>query len=222
MRDGKGAMNELIFFLQTFLLLGFAFGALKLGKGALVSWVCVQALIANLFVLKQITLFGLNVTASDAFAIGSLLGLNLLQEFYGREEAQKATWACFFLMVFFAAVSQLHLLYVPSAHDQSDAAFQTLLSPTPRLLLASLSVFFIVQQIDIRFFVFLKERLPGFSFAARSGIALAVSQFLDTFLFSFAGLYGIVASVLEIIVLSFAIKMIVIACCSSVFKLVKT
>ena len=40
--------------------------------------------------LKQITLFGLNATASDIFAIGSLLGLNLLREIYGITEAKKA------------------------------------------------------------------------------------------------------------------------------------
>src|ERR1700704_2652696 len=104
-------MNELIFFLQTILILGFALGAFKLGKEALIAWVAIQALIANLFVLKQITLFGLDVTASDAFAIGSLLGLNFLQEYFNREEANKATWICFFFMIFFVLVSQIHLFY---------------------------------------------------------------------------------------------------------------
>ena len=61
----------------------------------------VQALIANLFVLKQIHLFGMEVTASDGYAIGSLLGLNVLQEFYGKKEAKQATCICFFFMTFF-------------------------------------------------------------------------------------------------------------------------
>jgi uncharacterized integral membrane protein (TIGR00697 family) len=204
-------MNELIFFAQITVLLGFTLGAHKLGKEALVAWVCILAFIANLFVLKQITLFGLNVTASDAFAIGSLLGLNLIQEYYGRDDAQKTTWVCFFLMLFFALVAKLHLLYLPNSFDESQAAFMTLLNPALRLFIASLSVFFIVQQIDIRFFVFLKNRLPKVSFPIRAGIALTLSQFLDTVLFSFAGLYGIVESVTEIILFSFAIKMIVIS-----------
>lgn len=215
-------MNELVFFLQIAVLIVFALGAKRLGAGTLTAWVCVQALVANLFVLKQITLFGLEVTASDSYAIGSLLGLNFLQEHFGREEAQKATKACFFLMLFFAIVSQLHLLYVPSLHDETQAAFTTLLSPSPRLFAASLAVFWIVQQIDIRLFVFLKAKLPLASFAVRAGIALIISQFLDTFLFSFAGLYGLVASVAEIIVLSFFIKMIVVACCTTILKMAKT
>lgn len=203
-------MNELIFGLQILLIVGFSLGALRLGQGALTAWVAVQALIANLFVLKQITLFGFNVTASDAFIVGSLLGLNFLQEYFSKEEAIKATWICFFFMIFFTLVSQVHLWYQPSTHDTTQVAFSTILSQSPRLLIASMSVFFIVQQIDVRFFAFLKDKLPQVNFAWRTAIALVVSQFLDTVLFSFAGLYGIVESIVDIVFVSFAVKLIVI------------
>ncbi|MCE5317467.1 MAG: queuosine precursor transporter [Parachlamydia sp.] len=211
-------MNEILFFAQTLLILCFALGALKLGSSALTAWVAIQALIANLFVLKQITLFGFEVTASDAYAIGSLLGLNFLQEYFGREEARRATWICFFFMIFFTLVSQLHLLYQPSLADTSHPAFVAILSPAPRLLLASMSVFFLVQQFDIRFFAFLKDQLPQASFGLRTAIALVVSQFLDTLLFSFAGLYGIVSSMVDIIILSFVVKLVVIFCFTSLVR----
>lgn len=203
-------MNEILFFIQIILILSFALGALKLGKGALTAWVTVQALVANLFVLKQITLFGFNVTASDAYVIGSLLGLNFLQEFYDKESAQRATWICFFFMIFFAIISQLHLHFLPSAFDYTQPAFETILTPSFRLMVASLSVFFIVQQIDIRIFAFLKSNYPKISFALRTALTLIASQLLDTVLFSFAGLYGIVASILDVIAISFAIKLITI------------
>lgn len=203
-------MNEMIFFTQIFVIVVFSLGALKLGRGALNAWVAIQALIANLFVLKQITLLGFDVTASDAFAIGSLLGLNFLQEYFSKEEAKQATWICFFFMLFFAVVSQLHLFYQPSIYDTTQASFVQILSPSPRLLFASMSVFFVVQQIDIRFFAFLKNTFPTLGFATRAAIALVVSQFIDTFLFSFVGLYGMVVSVVDIILLSFAVKLVVI------------
>lgn len=215
------AMNELLFFIQVLLIITFALGALKLGNTALSAWVTVQALIANLFVLKQITLFGFDVTASDAFAIGSLLGLNFLQEYFGKDEANKATKLCFFFMVFLVLASQVHLLYQPSSYDTTQEAFLTILAPSPRLLLASMSVFFIVQQIDIRFFAFLKKHLPKRSFAFRTTIALILSQFLDTFLFSFAGLYGIVTSIIDIIFISFAVKLIVIFCITPLLRIAK-
>lgn len=215
-------MNEILFLTQILLIVGFALGAFKLGKEALIAWVAIQALIANLFVLKQVTLFGLDVTASDAFAIGSLLGLNFLQEYFSREEANRATWICFFFMTFFALVSQLHLFYQPSSYDTTQSAFEMILSQSPRLLIASMSVFFIVQQVDIRFFAFLRNTLPRASFALRAAIALVFSQFLDTVLFSFAGLYGIVASVADIILVSFLIKLIVIFFFTSFVRWAKT
>jgi len=214
-------MNEILFFTETLLVVGFAFWALRLGKAALTGWIAVQALIANLFVLKQITLFGFEVTASDVFVIGSLLGLNFLQEYFSKEDAAKATWICFFFMAFFTLVSQLHLLYVPSPFDTTHAAFESILSLSPRLLIASMSVFLIVQQVDIRFFAFLQNSMPGTSFAVRAGISLAVSQFLDTFLFSFAGLYGVVTSVFDIILLSYFIKLIVVFCFTACVRIAK-
>ena len=214
-------MNEALFIIQIFLIVGFALIAVKLGKEALIAWVAIQALIANLFVLKQITLFGLDVTASDAFAIGSLLGLNLIQEYFNKEEAAKTTWICFFFMLFFTLASQLHLLYHPSSFDTTQQAYFTILSPSPRLLIASMSVFFIIQQFDIRFFAFIKNLLPQTSFAFRAGIALIISQLLDTFFFSFAGLYGLVASVVDIMIFSFLIKVIVIFCMTSFIRFAK-
>lgn len=215
-------MNEVLFLFQTFVIVGFALGAYKLGKEALVAWVTIQALLANLFVLKQITLLGLNVTASDAFAIGSLLGLNFLQEYFGRDTANKATWICFFFMTFFVVASQIHLFFQPSTYDTTQHAYTILLSPSPRLFIASLSVFFIVQQFDIRLFSMLKNSHPHAAFAWRAGLSLVASQLLDTCLFSLAGLYGIVASIVDIIIISFLVKLVVIACYSTIVKWAKT
>lgn len=214
-------MNELLFFIQILLIVGFAKMALKLGESALIAWVSIQALIANLFVMKQITLFSFDVTASDGFAIGSLLGLNFLQEYFGKEKAKQATWICFFFMLFFTLCSLLHLAFIPNGDDYTHASFVTILSQSPRLLFASMAVFFVVQQIDIRVFSFLKSNFSHKSFALRSGLSLILSQFLDTTLFSIVGLYGIVTSIVSIIIFSFLIKLLVIFFFSCTLKWVK-
>lgn len=215
-------MNEILFFIEILIIIGFAFWALRLGKVAMTSWIVIQAIIANLFVLKQINLFGLEVTATDVFAVGSLLGLNFLQEYFSKEDAAKATWICFFCMVFFALVSQLHLLYQPSVSDVSHAAFAAILSPNFRLLAASMGVFFIVQRVDILFFDFLKKSMTKTSFALRAGLCLIFSQFLDTFLFGYAGLYGIVESLFDIILFSYLIKLLVIFCFIACVRIAKS
>lgn len=211
-------MNEIIFFGQTLLIIGFALAALRLGKTALVAWVAIQALIANLFVLKQITLFGFDITASDAFVIGALVGLSLIQEYFSKEDAQKATWICFFFMIFFTVMSQVHLLFNPSHADVTQPAFVAILSHSPRLLMASMAVFFLVQRFDIVFFGFLKGALPNASFAVRTTLTLVVSQFLDTILFTFVGLYGIVASIFDVVFISFSVKLAVIFCSTSLLR----
>lgn len=215
-------MNELIFFIQSFLIVIFALIARRIGNSALTAWIAVQALIANIFVMKQVSIFGFEVTAADVFAVGSLLGLNLMQEYFGEKEARRSVWICFFFMAFFALISQLHLLYVPTTSDYTQQAFQTILSPSPRLFISSLLVFFLVQQFDIRFFSLLKKYFPATNFALRTAICLAISQLLDTLLFSVFGLYGIVNSLIDIIIFSFLIKLIIIAFMTPIVRLAKT
>lgn len=203
-------MNELYFLGQVIIVLLFSYGALRLGQGALTTAVTVQALIANIFVLKQMSFLGFEVTCSDAFAVGSILSLNLLREYFGKAQATKAISICFFFMVFFVAVSQMQLLFIPSPHDTAQFAYAKLLTPAPRLLFASLIVFFLVQHFDVRCFGWISKLLPRSPFPLRSSLSLTISQFIDTVLFSFLGLYGIVNSILDIILVSFLLKVCVI------------
>lgn len=203
-------MNELIFILHTVLIVFVTFGALKIGKEALVALTALLAVAANFFVLKQMILFSWNVTCSDVFAVGSILSLNLIQEHFGKEAARRAVSVCFFTMIFFGLMSQIHLFYIPSPDDYAHSSYLALLSPAPRLLLASLLSFFLVQQIDILFFGFLKKRFASVNWPLRNGASLFVSQFLDTVFFSFLGLYGLVTSLGSIIAVSFIVKLFVI------------
>ena len=203
-------MNELIFFFHSLTVAVLALGALRLGKEALISWICLQAVLANFFVTKQMELFGLTVTCSDVYAIGSILGLNLLQEAHGKAEAARVVRVAFFSMLCFVLMSHLHLAYRPSAYDQTHNAFLAVLSNTPRILGASFVVFYLVQRWDIWFFAQLKSRLPDWPLWARTGTSLVVAQLLDTVLFSYLGLYGMVASLTNIIIFSYFTKLLVI------------
>lgn len=204
-------MNEILFLIHVAIVMGFGFAALRMGRSALIAWVCLQAILANLFVIKQITFFHFNVTCSDVFTIGSIFGINLLREYFGKDASKKALWSCFFCMLFFVFMAKIHLLYVPNTYDASQPAFETLLSPSPRIVFASFAVFFIVQQIDLRLFGALKEKCTRIPLTLRNALSVTTTQFLDTVLFSFLGLWGLVSHLSDIIVISFLIKLIVIA-----------
>jgi hypothetical protein len=205
-------MNELLFFAHVILVAISSLWVLRYGKSGLIALIALEAVLANVFVVKQVVLFGLHVTCSDVFIVGSLLSLNLLQEFYGKEAAQKGTKISFFAMFFFLAMTKVHLLYAPSMFDQTQSSFMNIFSQTPRLIVASMAVFFIAQSFDVRFFGFLKKRVGYWPLSARMGISLIISQTLDTVLFSFLGLYGAVASIEDIIVMSLVIKAVAIGC----------
>ncbi len=203
-------MNEIILLGQIAIVTGACFGAARYGKEALVSLIALQAVIANLLVLKQVHLFGLHVTCSDAFAVGTILALNLLQDRFGREASQKATWIAFGSMLFFAVVTQIHLLYTPSQTDTMQVHYLALLNPAPRLFAASLAAFFIVLQVDIRLYGWLKFKFPDWTFTARSVLSLLFTQALDTALFSVLGLWGLVDSIWNIFIFSYFMKVLVI------------
>jgi uncharacterized integral membrane protein (TIGR00697 family) len=203
-------MNEILFFSHVFVVMLFVLVSLKLGKEAVIASIALQAILANLFVIKQISWFGWEITCSDVFAIGSIFSLNLLREYFGLELAKKTIWVSFFIIVFFTVMSQMHLFYLPSAFDTTQLAFTKILTPIPRLLLASLITFMIVQQLDIKLFGFFKKHL-SLPFWMRNGLCVTITQLLDTVLFSLLGLFQLVACLTDIILVSYFVKIVIIA-----------
>lgn len=180
--------------------------ATAFGESALVAYISVQAILANLLVTKQTMLFGMHATCSDAFMIGAVLSLNILQEYYGKERARSAIWISFGLLIFYTCATQIHLWYRPSSVDTMHAFFMAILSPMRRLTVASLAVYFMVQHLDAWLYGLFKERLKIKYLVVRNYASLAITQFVDTVLFSFLGLYGIIHNIGHIIIVSYCIK----------------
>lgn len=205
-------MNELLFFSHIFLLIVAIFVALRLGKEALIASLSLQTVIANLFVTKQMVCFGFHITCTDVYTIGALFSLNLLQEFYGKQIAKQAVWITFFLLFFFIVMSQIHLRYIPSPYDVMQGSLQKLLGTSPRIMLSSFAVSLFCQRLDIFIYGWLKKIFPSKALLTRFGGASLFSQFIDTVLFSFFALYGLMHSMSDIIFMSYLIKVMIIFC----------
>lgn len=202
-------MNELLFFGQVFVVILFILFLRRKGVDTLMTLCALFSLLANLFVLKQTKLFGLEVTCSDAYAVGCTLALSLIQQDGGKKAAQKAMWLTFGSLVIFALLSQIHLFYVPGPHDTTQSNYYAILQISPRLLIASLISYFISQWIDIEVFgwmrsLWIKKKL----FIPLLASAL-ITQLIDTILFSFLGLYGVISPLWDIILFSYIIKALV-------------
>jgi len=200
-------MNELIFFTHISLIVLVTYFALRLGKPYLIAWTALQAVLANLFVIKQTMLFGLNVTCSDAYAVGGFLSLNLAQEYFGKETAKKMLYTSLFILGAFGVFSFVQLQYVPSNADWANNHFVALLKHSPRILGTSFICFFIAQAIDLFTFSKIRKKLP---LVVAMIVTLTISQAIDTTLFGVLALSGLVESLWSIIAMSMAIKMICI------------
>lgn len=203
-------MNELIFILHACFIVLACLAALRQGKNALISFIALSCVLANVFVLKQTTLFGLYVTCSDAFTIGATLGLNLLQEYFGKTETKKSIWINFGSLLFLAIVSKIHLLYKPALVDVTNPSYEIIFGPAPRIVIASLVVFLIAQTLDAKLYGIFKKLLSDRFLVLRNYASLFISQLVDTVLFSFLGLYGLIDNVWHIILVSYAVKVIAI------------
>lgn len=214
-------MNESIFIIHILIVVSFLLFALRLGKNYLLILVAIQAILANLFVIKQIDLFSKVVTSTDVFIVGSYLGTNILQEYFGKKEANKAIKISFFSMIFFLIMSKIHLIYVPSKFDITNESFQNILSNSPRIIISSIFVFFLTQRLDVIFFDFLKKIFKDKFFTMRIFISSMAAQLIDTILFTFFALSGLVESIFNVIILSFLIKSLVILFAAPFTKLSK-
>lgn len=202
-------VNELIFCLQAFLIGFFALVALALGKGALIGFISINCILANLFILKQITLVGLTATCCDAYSIGAVLGLNLLQEYYGKASAQRAILISFVLLVLYTLMSCIHLSYIPHVNDTAHLYSTYIFTCIPRITGASLFVYILVQYIDSLLYAQLKLYMAE-NIVVRTWICIAITQLLDTVLFSFLAFYGVIDNLFHLICISYLIKLIAI------------
>lgn len=199
-------VNELILLFQIVIIACAAAISVRLGREALVAFTVLQIVLANLFVLKQTTLFGLHATTADAFAVGSLLGFNLIQEFFDRKLAQQTIITTFVLLGFYALVSRTHLLYSPSELDMSHPHFMAIVSVMPWLVVASMLVYLLAQIIDFVLYGLL-QRFLARQLLIRNYIALICSQLADTMLFTLClTLLGLVTYFWHVVIISFSIK----------------
>jgi uncharacterized integral membrane protein (TIGR00697 family) len=206
--------NELLFLIQVALVSISLLTAVALGRTALESLVALFAALMNLLVFKEVVLFGLTITPTDAFAIGGVFGLNPIHEFYGYNAARKTIWVGFFTTGLLAIFSQLHLAFTAAPCDTCATSYATILANLPRLVIVSMASFLLVMFLDTWWYRWLAHRNWGTQhhhIVIRNLVCIAPTQFLDTLIFSIVGLSSVMHNIGHVIVVSYAIKLLAIA-----------
>ena len=206
----KTHINELIFLFQNIVIAFFTILASRLGKMGLTAFVAFVWIMANFLVQKEVILFGSEVITSDGLAIGINSGLLLLSYYYGQKVAKQAIIVSSFLILFFLIISQIHLWYIPSAHDFSHSHYVALFEGLPRILCTSLFVSSVSAYLNLALYAFFSRILFFLPLAFINAGSLGISQVVDTVLFACLALYGTVSNIGSIIIFSCCIKFIAI------------
>jgi len=177
--------NELLFVLQTVIGLLFTIIAFRKGKHWLYGYIAVCIVLANLFVTKQISLFGLAATGGNVVYGAIFLSTDLLAEHYGKKAAREAVFIGFFAALFYTIMSQFILGFIPSSEDWGAAeGMKRIFTVAPGIILASLSAYLVSQLHDIWAFHAIREKTDGKFLWLRNNGSTWISQLIDSLIFS--------------------------------------
>ncbi|RIW33080.1 VUT family protein [Bacillus salacetis] len=161
------------------------------GKTGLFVWIGVSTILANLQVIKTIEIFGLTATLGNAMYGTAFLVTDILNEKYGKKEAQKAVWLGFFTLLVMTIIMQMALVFHPHPDDIAQGSLETIFGMIPRIAIGSLAAYLVSQFADVYIFSFLRKRFPKDSqFWIRNNGSTMISQLIDTLVFTSIAFMG--------------------------------
>ena len=142
--------NELLLIVNLIAVYGGVLLFYKLlGKRGLICWIVLATIAANIEVLILVDAFALEQTLGNITFASTFLVTDILSEKYGKRIANRAVISGTLSSVAFVLISQIWLLYTPSANDFVFESVKLVFSNTPRIILASLFVYAISQFLDV-------------------------------------------------------------------------
>lgn len=190
-------MNSLILFASLVFIFSAALLAYKLfGRAGLYTVSALATVLANIEVLILINAFGMEQTLGNVLFAVTFLITDILSECEGKKNANKAVVLGIFSSLFFLVLTQSWLLYTPSEGDTAMPSIRAIFSNTPRMIVASLSVYAISQFFDVwlyhKWWDFTTKRFGDqrrFLWLRNNGSTL-VSQIVNTLLFTLFAFWG--------------------------------
>lgn len=185
-------------------------------KTGLYIWIAMAAIIANIQVIKSIEVFSYVTTLGNIIYGTSYLATDILNEKYGRKEAQKGVYIGIFTLITVTIIMQICLLFTPLSGDpiatQNSDALNVIFGFLPRVAFASVLAYSISQIHDVWAFDKWKKKAPKHLWI-RNNLSTLTSQFLDNIIFTFVAFYGVFEFniMVEIFITTYVMKFIVAA-----------
>lgn len=205
-------MNELILAASVVLIFGAVLVAYRLfGDVGLYGMTVAVTILSNIEVLILVVAFGMEQTLGNVLFAATFLITDILSENSGKKAANRAVFLGISVSVFFVALTYSWMLYEPADSDWVMPAIRTVFSTTPRLVLASMSVYAVSQLLDVwlyhKWWDWSDKKFGShrkYLWLRNNGSTL-ISQLVNTVLFNlgaFAGMEGYTPALLTSIILS--------------------
>lgn len=202
----------MLFIIWVIVCLAFVLVAFRLGKSWLFGIVVANAILANIFVLKGMYLFGMAATGGNAVYAAIFLSTDLLAEHYGPNTARRAVFMGFFASIFFMVGTQFILQFQPADFDIAHEPFMSIFSFMPRIVIASMVAYLISQNLDIWLFHKIRDKTDGRFLWLRNNGSTVVSQLIDSVIFTLIAFWGVYDQLMQLTMATWAIKVVVAAC----------
>ncbi|MBR6137654.1 MAG: queuosine precursor transporter [Bacilli bacterium] len=186
-------------------------------KEGVFAWIAIATILANLTVCKMIDAFGFTTSLGNVLFASTFLATDILSEKYSKKDAKKAVYLGIFAGITFIIITQLTLLFIPSSDDVVQESMKTLFGISIRTTIASMTMFFISNMLDVYLYNKLKDKFSN-KLWLRNNVSTILCNCIENYFFNtlaFIGIFSI--PVIISIATTTSIIEIIIALCDTPF-----
>jgi uncharacterized integral membrane protein (TIGR00697 family) len=188
------------------------------GKTGLFVWTAVGVILANIQVMKTVQVFGLVTALGNVIYSSLFLATDILNENHTKDDAQRAVWIGFFVLISTTIIMQITLYFIPDESDFLSEHLTAIFSFLPRIAFASLIAYLISQNHDVWFFDKMKKKHDKKYLWFRNNLSTITSQLIDNTVFTLIAFVGVFSwSIIGQIFLTSMILKIIVASCDTPF-----
>ncbi len=147
--------------------------------------------IAAVVATKIINIFGFYAPAGVLAYSLTFISSDIISEIWGKERANEVIHCGFIALVAAICLSWLALHWTPAPFWNGQESFASVLSNTPRIVLASLIAYTVSQTHDVWLFHLIREKTDGKHLWMRNNLSTITSQLIDSTIFVSVAFYGI-------------------------------
>lgn len=205
-------MNNLLLVVAIILTFSLLLISKKLfGKSGVIGFMGLATIMANIFIVKSVTLLGIGATLGNVMFASNFLATDILTESYGVKEARKGVKFAIFSAIAFLLCTQLALAFIPNEIDIAQESMSLMFGITPRITMASVILFALSNFLDVTLYEYLRNKTNGKYMWLRNNVSTILCNGTENFIFytlAFGGIFsmseifamGLSATIIEILI----------------------